>query len=308
MRASRRFITAAFGAALWSAAVSGPGPAVRAAEPVRLRALPSLYEDGKGTGLRAPESVAFDGAKRLAVADTGNGRIVLFDVAGGKITPGTEIRLPEIPSPLQARFAPDGGLLVLDGRLKKIARLTAAGAFKSYLAVQEESARGPLMPRSFRVAADGAIVLLDVGQARVVVVGPDDRVRRQIPFPKDARGLSDLALDARGTVYALESVGRRVLVARPDDAAFAPLAALQADVAFPTALSVDGLGRLAIADQTGGGIVFLGTDGSFRGRQSAMGWKEGLLRSPSGLAAGPPGLLFVADRGNNRVAVFAVSE
>jgi hypothetical protein len=39
-----------------------------------------------------------------------------------------------------------------------------------------------------------------------------------------------------------------------------------------------------------------------------MGWKEGLLRSPSGVAAGPPGMLFIADRGNNRVAVFGVSE
>jgi hypothetical protein len=71
---------------------------------------------------------------------------------------------------------------------------------------------------------------------------------------------------------------------------------------------VDDTGRIAIADLSDGGIVFLGPDGSFRGRQSAMGWKEGLLRYPSGLAAGPPGLLFVADRGNNRVAVFAVSE
>jgi DNA-binding beta-propeller fold protein YncE len=282
--------------ALAAVAVASP-----AAEPVKLRALPSLYEDGKGTGFRVPESVAFDGAKRLAVADTGNGRIVLFDVAGDKVTPAAEIRIPEIAYPLQARFAPDGGLLVLDGKTKKIARLTAAGQFKGTL-------EGPLMPRSFRVGPDGAVYVLDVAQGSVVVLGPDDHVRRQIGFPKEARGLSDLALDAKGTVYALESAGRRVLAARPADPGFAPLAALEEDAAFPTALAVDEAGRIAIADQGDGGIVFLGPDGSFRGRQSGMGWKEGLLRYPSGLAAGPPGLLFVADRGNNRVAVFAVSE
>ncbi|HEV8202432.1 MAG TPA: NHL repeat-containing protein [Candidatus Polarisedimenticolia bacterium] len=308
MRGARRFVALLAGVAVAGSVATGPALLVRAAEPVGLRALPALYEDGKGTGLRTPESVAFDGAKRLAVADTGNGRVVLYDVAGEKITPGAEIRLPEIPSPLQARFAPDGGLLVLDGRLKKIARLTAAGQFKSYLVVQEEGARTPLVPRSFRVGADGAVFILDVAQGRVVVLGPDDRIRRQMAVPKDARGLSDLALDARGVVYALESVGRRVLVARPDDAAFAVFAAIEADVAFPTALSVDEFGRLAVADESGGGIVFLGPDGSFRGRQSSMGWKEGLLRSPSGLAAGPPGLLFVADRGNNRIAVFSVSK
>ncbi len=280
----------------------------RAAEPVRLRALPALYEDGKGTGMRTPESVAFDGTKRIAVADTGNGRVLLFDLAGDKATPGAEIRIPEIPVPLQARFAPGGGLLVLDGKLKKIARLTAAGQFQGWLSPQNDPVKGTLLPRSFRVGTDGTVAILDVAQARVVVLGPDDAVRRQIAFPKEARGLADLAIDGKGFVYALESVGRRVLLARPDDPAFAPFADLQEHVAFPTALSIDGQGRLAVADQGGGGIVFLGPDGSFRGRQAGPGWKEGMLRSPSGVAAGPPGLLFVADRGNNRVAVFAVSE
>ena len=289
--------------------LAGPASSpVRAAGPVRLRALPALYEDGKGTGLRTPESVAFDGTKRLAVADNGNGRILLFDLAGDKATPGAEIRIPEIPAPLQARFAPGGGLLVLDGKLKKIARLTAAGQFQGYLAPQNDPAKATLQPRSFRVGADGTVAVLDLAQARVVVLGPDDGVRRQIAFPKDARGLADLAIDAKGRIFALESVGRRVLVARPEDPAFAPFADLQEQTAFPTALAVDGQGLLAVADQGGGGIVFLGPDGSFRGRQAGPGWKEGLLRSPSGLAAGPPGLLFVADRGNNRVAVFAVSE
>lgn len=297
-----------FAAAVAMASATGLLPAAFAAEPVKLRALPSLYEDGKGTGFRAPESVAFDGSKRLAVADTGNGRIVLFDVAGDKVTPGAEIRLPEVTYPLQARFAPDGGILVLDGKAKKIARLTAAGQFKGYLAPRNDPAKGPLVPRSFRIGPDNAVYILDVAQGRVVVLGPDDAVRRQIVFPREARGLADLALDARGIVYALESAGRRVLAARPDDPAFAPLASLEEEMAFPTALAVDDTGRIAIADLSDGGIVFLGPDGSFRGRQSAMGWKEGLLRYPSGLAAGPPGLLFVADRGNNRVAVFAVSE
>jgi sugar lactone lactonase YvrE len=294
-------------AALVAVGAAWSAPASVAAEPVKLRALPSLYEDGKGTGLRAPECVAFDGAKRLAVADTGNGRILLFDVAADKVTPGAELRIAEASYPLQARFAPDGGILVLDGKSKKIARLTAAGQFKGYLDLQG-AAKGPMIPRSFRIGPDNAVFVLDVAQGRVVVLGPDDRVRRQIAFPKESRGLADLALDAKGIVYALESSGRRVLVARPEDPVFAPLASLEEEVAFPTALAVDDQGRIAVADQSGGGIVFLGPDGSFRGRQSGMGWKEGLLRSPSGLAPGPPGLLFVADRGNNRVAVFAVSE
>lgn len=288
------------------AAVGAPGP--RAAEPVKLRTLPDLYEDAKGTGLRAPESVAFDGKDRLAVADTGNGRIVLFTVTGDTITPGAEIRVAEITYPLQARFTSDGGLLVLDGKTKKIVRLSASGAFKGTVALQDDMAKGGMVPRSIRVGPGDALYVLDVAQGRVVVLGPDDRVRRRIEFPKDCRGLSDLAVDAKGVVYALESVGRRVLVARPDAAAFAPVTSLDEETAFPTSLAIDAQGRIVVVDQSGGGIITLGPDGSFRGRQSGMGWKEGLLRSPSGVAAGPPGMLFVADRGNNRVAVFGMSE
>jgi hypothetical protein len=54
--------------------------------------------------------------------------------------------------------------------------------------------------------------------------------------------------------------------------------------------------------------VILGADGSFRGRQAGTGWKEGSLRYPSGLCAGPAGTIFVADRENGRVQMFAVSE
>ncbi len=79
-------------------------------------------------------------------------------------------------------------------------------------------------------------------------------------------------------------------------------------MAFPTAIAVDGQGRIFLADQNGDGIVILGADGSFRGRQAGTGWKEGSLRYPSGLCAGPAGTIFVADRENGRVQMFAVSE
>ena len=71
------------------------------------------------------------------------------------------------------------------------------------------------------------------------------------------------------------------------------------------ALAVDHLGRLFIVDENGGGIVILGPDGSFQGRQSNMGWKPGSLRYPSGLCVDTAGMMFVADRGNNRIQVFA---
>jgi len=78
-------------------------------------------------------------------------------------------------------------------------------------------------------------------------------------------------------------------------------------MAFPTAIASDRRGHLFVADQTGGGIVVLGADGSFLGRQAGRGWTQGLLRYPSGLCVADGGLLFVADRENDRVSVFTIA-
>jgi hypothetical protein len=77
-------------------------------------------------------------------------------------------------------------------------------------------------------------------------------------------------------------------------------------VEFPTAIAVDPDGRLFLVDEHGGGIVILGRDGSFRGRQLGTGWKEGFLRYPAGACVLAGTSLVVAERGNHRVQVFAI--
>jgi len=57
-------------------------------------------------------------------------------------------------------------------------------------------------------------------------------------------------------------------------------------------------------DQNGGGVVVLGQDGSYRGRQLGMGWKEGLLYYPSQMCVSGGEIAVIADRENSRVQVF----
>jgi len=59
-------------------------------------------------------------------------------------------------------------------------------------------------------------------------------------------------------------------------------------------------------DENGAGLVTLGQDGSFLGRQLAMGWSEGFLYYPSQMCANGRDELFIADRGNSRVQVFSI--
>ena len=281
--------------------------AAPAAPTVHLRPLAPIDADAKGSGMKEPSAVAFDGASTLVVADTGNGRLLTYTLAGGKATPKAEIRLPELPYPIRVQITREGRILALDGKHRRLVRIAPSGTFEGF--VSPPAAAGEVVPRSFAIDGAGDLYLLDIFKARVLVLDAQERLLRTITFPADTGFLSDVAVDARGTVFAIDSVDRRVYSADKDATALAPYGpALKDDVAFPTALTVDGTGRLFIADEHGGGIVILGPGGSFRGRQASMGWTEGALRYPSGLCMGPDASLLVADRENDRVQPYAISE
>ncbi len=287
-----------------SLAAASAGAAL-GAEALRLRPAGAVYADAKGAGLRAPEGVACGPDGLLAVADTGNGRLVVYEVRTDAVVPRADFALPELPHPIRVRADAAGDLLVLDGKLRKIGRVSARGEFRGY--VDLAVAGGSVVPRSFRLDGEGRLAVLDVAGGRVLFFEADGKPGREIRFPEAHGFFSDLAIDGEGTVYLLDSVGRRVFAAAAGaSAAAARTAGLEGDLDFATSLESDDSGRLLLVDRSGGGIVVLGADGALLGRRSASGWKEGLLRDPAAIALDGKGLAFVADRGNNRVQIFEI--
>jgi len=277
------------------------GAAAPAASVVRLKPADALYVDGKGVGLREPHDVGC-GPGSIVVADAGRGRLVVFAVAADGVAAGTEIVRPELPFPVRVDVLPSGSILALDGRSRRIGRVSAAGEFEGWL-----DPAGAVAIRSFTVGPDGLVYVLDIGRSRVLATDLAGRVQRSIALAADRGGPADVAVDGRGDLFVVDSVRRRVDVARAGATAFSPLpGSLAADVEFPTALVVDADGRLYVVDGNGGGIVILGRDGTFRGRQLAPGWKEGFLRYPGGACALAGTSLVVAERGNHRVQLFAI--
>jgi sugar lactone lactonase YvrE len=218
-----------------------------------------------------------------------------------------EISVPEVRYPIRVAAEPSGSLVVLDGKSRRLARLQPDGTFGRFIDVPAAPEQRSVSVRGFAMDARGRLFVLDGVSRRIVVLGPDGSLERAIAVPESLGVLSDVAVDGRGGVYALDGVGRRVHVARADETSLAPLSAsLAEDLDFPAALDVDASGRIFVADENGGGIVILGRDGSFRGRQSSYGWRPGYLRYPTDLCANGRGLLMVADRENHRVQVFQI--
>ena len=283
------------------------GGASHAAEPVKFKMMAPLYVDGKGAGIRQPEGVSCRG-NSLLVADTGNGRILQYTIAGNAWTPGAEIALPQVPYPIRVDMNSKGEIFALDGKLRRIARIAASGEFQGYVAPAGEI-QGTVMPRSFRIDRNDNLFILDVFSARVLVLDPSGKVQREIPFPKDYGFFSDLAVDSGGNILLVDSVRKRVFTAAKNSSSISPLSEnLKEEVLFPTSIATDSKGTIFLVDQNGSGILILGQDGSFRGRRLSMGWKEGFLRFPAQMCINEAGNAFIADRGNNRVETFLITE
>ena len=104
------------------------------------------------------------------------------------------------------------------------------------------------------------------------MLNPDGKYQKQIQFPKDYGFFSDLAVDSRGNILLIDCVKAMVFSATKDSDNFFPLTkSLREYLDFPTSMTTDNRGTIYIVDENGSGIVILGQDGSFLGRQLAWG-------------------------------------
>jgi hypothetical protein len=288
--------------------VTMPGVAL-AAETLKLRPALTISVDENEKQLNGPDGVACND-KSVVVADTGNGRLVQYSFQEKVLRGGTEIRVPQLQYPIEVQYTPAGGVMALDGKLKKIAQFSAAGAFTSYFAADGVPAPSSYTVRSFKVDAAGKVYLLDIEGSRVIVTEPTGKFVSQIAVPKVKGSFSDIAVKPSGDILLLDSVGGTIYVAKKSPTGYAEFAPFTKDLGkvlnFATYLTTDSRGVAYVVDHNGAAIVSLSQDGGFLGRQLSLGWKSGTLFYPGQICLTPTGEIFVADRGNSIVQAFEI--
>lgn len=277
------------------------------AEAVRFRHLQSVYLDEKGGSLKQPEGVTCDAKSNLVVGDTGNDRLLRYTFQEKSPKAGLEIKIPQLSNPIRVQINSKGEIFALDGKKRRILRLSPEGAFKGYVDAEGVPSPSAFVPRSFKVDVNDHLYLLDIFSGRVLILTPEGKYQRQIQFPKEYGFFSDLALDSRGNVLLVDCIKATVFSAAKDSNSFSPLATgLKEYLDFPSGITTDRRGTIYIVDENGCGIVMLSQDGSFLGRQLSMGWNEGFLYYPTQMCINEKGEVFIADRGNNRIQIFMV--
>ncbi len=283
----------------FSAAALAAG-AARAAPPAFVHAT-SVYQDEMQGPLKFPEGVACTDDGTVVVADSGNGRLVRFTYRDGQISGGAPVVLTQVPYPTRVQIDGKGNILVLDRKARRIARLDVAGTFVSYVDVKAPSG-APALVGAFKLDGADNVYALDLASNKVLVVSPAGAATRQLDLPAGA--VTDIAVDAAGKIYAVDAANASVWVADRGATAFKPLATgMREYLSFPGYVVVTG-GRLLVIDQNGHGMVMLGLDGSYQGRQLGLGWSDGFLYYPGQICLTEKGFAAVADRSNNRVQIF----
>jgi len=280
---------------------------VQGDEQIKLKYLQTLYADAEGAPLLSPEGVTCT-ERNLFVVDSGNRRIVRFSYQDGEVKQDLEFSVGKI-FPLMIQEGSGGNLYLLDGKDRKILIYTADGTFKGTLETKGLPEPQKFVPRSFRIAGDGKLFVLDLFSARVLVLRSDGSYLRQLPFPAGDRFFSDLTVDQEGNVFLLDSVKAVIFTAQNGSDDFVPLTGgMKENMNFPTSLSVDPYGNLYVVDKYGSGLALVGKDGTFLGRKLGMGWSDSKLHYPTAVSISRRGDVFVADWGNNRVQQFTPAD
>ena len=276
------------------------------AEAFRLRHFQSVYADDKEMGFSSPEGVGCDEKGHILVADSGNGRLVLFTLINGKAMPDKEIKVPELSFPVRVQTNSKGEIFALDGRQKRVVRFSPAGGFLGRVDTADSPPPATVIPRSFDIGKDDFLYLLDVFAGRVLILTPEGKFSRKIDFPTGYEVISDLAVDAKGNIFLLDSVTATVYVSAKGSAQFSQLAkSMKETMKFPATIATDSHGNIYLADKNSGNVHIISQDGSLKGEQLNMGWKDGQLRYPCQLCVNDKGDVFVADRDNNRIQIFS---
>ncbi len=272
----------------------------------KLRHVVSIYLDAKEGMINLPQGVAARGTL-VVVADSANGRLLKYTFQEGILKGGDEIRVTEVSYPEQVAISSKNEIFVLDGKQRRIARIGAEGSFKGFVKAEGVPGTSDFMPMSFRLDNADNLYILDIFSARVLVLDPAGKYLKSADFPEQYGFISDVEVDFRGTVFLLDSVKSTVYSLARDAKEFTALTrSLKDDMNFAVNMAVDAKGFLYIGDQNGGGVVIIGPDGSYQGRQLGFGWKEGLLRYPAQMAFNEKEDFFIADRNNNRIQIFSL--
>ena len=270
----------------------------------------------------------FKGQRNLAlapdgsvyVADTGNSRIVRLDAAGkvlgswGSRTPDKQT--PPAPAtfnePWGIAVDAQGNVYVTDTWNHRIQKFDAQGTFLLEWGVGGVSSEGSDRfwgPRGIAIGPGGNVYITDTGNRRVAVFDPQGKF--QFEFAKDGNAQLNepvgIAIDAQGRVFVADTWNMRVAIydAQGTFQKSWPVEAWNGtSVDEKPFLALGPNDQVYLTDPEAGRVLVFNSSGAPVAAFGQPGTQDNALELPTGLASDSQGNIWIADAGNNRLAVY----
>jgi len=284
-------------------------------------------------GVARAVAVGHDGS--IYVTDSSAQRVVKLDAGGHYVTswggPGAAngqfgTKFPNA-NPMGITVGPDGNVYVSDTWNQRVQVFSPAGVFlRAFGRSNPTDAAGNILPfnapdqfygpRQIAVAPNGNLYVADTGNERIQVYSPRGvhlfNIGQGDHNPQTRPGYvfepSGVAIDRHGVVYVADYWDKRVqrFTLTGTYLGQYPISGWAAQDYNEPYLAVDDNGRLFATDAPGAGNVHvnhvLELDAATGRLIHAFGGRTtGALKSPSGIAVGPNGALYIADSGTAQV-------
>ncbi len=291
-----------------------------AADALRLRHLFSASNAHGGGTFLNPQGLDYDSLRsELYVADTGNSQIVVLSRTGLPLhryqhwvrgadgdrligEPGAVLALP-------------GGKLAVTDRLSDAIDLLdfRGGVIQSIDVTAALGANERAHPGRLARDTEGNLYVVEQNTARVLIF--DGRGKLLTSFGGRGQGkgrfnkIADVAVAEDGTIYVLDSLGDPAVTAFDRRGTwihgFGRHSNKAGDFHFPVALTLDGAGRIWIADSFSHEVKAYTARGEFLATFGQMGKGQGEFYFPSDVAAFAD-VLYVLEKGGRRLQGFHI--
>lgn len=254
--------------------------------------------------LKQPSGLFFDEARqRLYVADSGNGRLVSFD-SGFKYL--AELTNEAMALPAGFVRNKDGHFFVIDSGKGDIVFIDLEKkAVKPFALSGVPSAGEQFVPGRIAIDKDNQLYVIDKLNKRIIIADQTGAFVREVAVKdKGFSGFTDVRVDDKGEIYALDTIGGQVYIFDEKGNAISMFGGRNGKngFRFPMSLAVDKNGLIYVADQHAGKILVFDKKGIFQYAISKPGVKEGELAAPSYIFIDKEGRIYTID--SNRIQVF----
>ena len=266
-----------------------------------------------------PASVWFESqAGELYVSDSKSGLIGIFDAEG---TPRFAFgRPPRLFEPRQVVASADGSIYALEGVDATLRAFTYRGESRGEIRFEypafEDVAAGTAVLSAFTLDAQGRWYVVDRALQAVLAFESDLTFRFAIRTQRAGANfdtIASVAVSPEGLIAVTDLVSTAVQVFDPEGkflAGFGKHDIGIENLSAPVACAFDDEGYLFVVDMLRHEIKIFEPSGAFRGffggwlGPTSRGRSAGELRYPSGIAFGPDGKVFVAERFGQRVQIY----